>query len=322
MVTTNPVIGQQSAGDFAASVRMITPDEAATIIETSKYVHQRHVLKAHVSMLAEEMRAGRFISGTAIRIAFVDGAALLIDGQHRLHAVVESQIPQVFTVVEEDAKDLDCVGWTYGSLDINRRRTPADLYKPIGLVETLSLSSTSINQMSAAIKMLDMGLMRQSNHSALSKAQMVDTITMYAPHMRRFIESVPGKNLHMDRSFRRSYVVALALLTFRYTEPGQGPKATRTVVDFWRGVAYDDGLSSNDPRKVANRHLLTTSLSSPSNTLDSDRVTTAVKGARVMAACFNNYMRGRMLKNMPRTNDTEHVSIVGVPDDCAEWLKS
>jgi hypothetical protein len=73
----------------------ITPKKAAEFL-AKLFKGQRHVTRTHVMSLAEKMREGTFID-TSQDVAF-DWFDRLIDGQHRLLAVIESGVTVEMTV--------------------------------------------------------------------------------------------------------------------------------------------------------------------------------------------------------------------------------
>lgn len=315
-------VARKDAEDLSVIVQEITPLRASEMLASMKYEHQRAISAHHVRMLAAEMTAGRFVPGTTIRVAFVDGVPMLIDGQHRLSAVVSSGKAQTFTVIEEDAPSAEYVAWAYGNLDIGRTRAPSDLYRAIGLSERLGLSNTAINSLAPAVDFLASGMKPGSNKNSMrriDRAERIRLMELYAPHMRRFQSFVQGSEKLMARSMERSYVIAIALLTVRFAEPYTASRAAPEVADFWRGVALDDKIAVDDPRKVANRHLLTTSMSSPRNAVGVRTLTTAAYGARYLAFCFNAYMARERRKFSRVVDDTAPVQLYGVPRDVEAW---
>lgn len=313
--------GQTDAKEIASTVRLIGPQEAAQMLETMKYEHQRKVSGSQIKALAEEMTQGRFIGGTTIRIAYLEDRACLIDGQHRLGAVVASKKPQIFTVVEENAPSAEYVAWAYGNLDIGRKRSLSDLTSPLQLPERLELTPTQINLMGAAIDVLAGGMTRASNskRTRLDKSEKVRLIELYAPYMRRFSFSIAKAPRHIARPFKRSYMIAVALLSFRF-EITQGNAHAPSTIEFWRGTAMDDGLRAKDPRKIANRHLLTTTMQSASSASQSLNSVTTAYGARFIAVCYDSYMKS-VDRSMGKVHDTTApFKMAGVPSDHREWL--
>lgn len=79
---------------------VITPEKATEVLRLTK---QRPLRTDHVKHFAEEMRRGAWIQGVAI---LIDDDGCCVDGQHRLHAVVESDTAQVFSVVRGPRAEL------------------------------------------------------------------------------------------------------------------------------------------------------------------------------------------------------------------------
>jgi hypothetical protein len=301
----------QEAAEFASSIVTIGPERAAEMLGSMQYEHQRPVSKSQVSLYANEMKAGRFVSGTTIRVAHIDGRSKLLDGQHRLYAVIASGTEQVFTLLEEFAPDNDYIAWAYGSLDIGRRRAHADLYRAMDLSARLGLTDSDIDKLAPALAFMMAGLKTRSGNVNIDRTERVRLMELYAPYMRKFRELTYGCEAEMKSPLKRAYVIAVAMLTLRFSEPFAVKRGAPSVSEFWRGVAFDDKIGSEDPRKIVNRHLLTTSLTSASQAGVRRSATTAPYAARYIASCFNAYMI-RETRRMIRVSDT--VKIYGVPD--------
>lgn len=85
--------GSQTEGlaqhGLICDVQTITPDDAARWLKSN--THNRRIRQAHVAFLAREIRAGQWkLNGQAIVIS--DDESIL-DGQHRLLAVIEAGVP-------------------------------------------------------------------------------------------------------------------------------------------------------------------------------------------------------------------------------------
>ncbi|MBF6333421.1 hypothetical protein [Nocardia transvalensis] len=95
---------------------LIGPAEAREIL--SRNPRNRKVRKLWAAQIAKDQEAGRWeINGDTVRF---DEDGNLIDGQHRMTAVEQSGIPQVFLVVEGLPRA------TQKTMDKNSRRTAAD----------------------------------------------------------------------------------------------------------------------------------------------------------------------------------------------------
>ena len=82
----------------------ITPDEAASLL--ARQHRNRTVTERTVAKYLTEMKANRWVSDMLCPIV-VDGSGRLLDGQHRLHAVVKLGRPVPFVIVESTAASVD-----------------------------------------------------------------------------------------------------------------------------------------------------------------------------------------------------------------------
>jgi hypothetical protein len=304
----------QEAAEFASSIVTIGPKRAAEMLGSMQYEHQRPVSKSQVSLYANEMKAGRFVPGTTIRVAHIDGRSKLLDGQHRLYAVIASGTEQVFTLLEEFAPDNEYIAWAYGSIDTGRRRAHADLYRAMELTARLGLTNNDINDLAPGLGFMMSGMKTPSGSVVVDRTERIRLMELYAPYMRRFLDLTGGCEKAMRTSLKRSYVIAVAMLTLRFSEPFADRVNAPSVADFWRGVAFDDEIALGDPRKLANRHLLTTALTSPSQAKGLRTLTTAPHAARHLMGCFNAYMARENRHHVKVMDDHAPVKLWGVPD--------
>jgi len=112
----------------------VTPEQAAKWLEEN--TKNRPLCHAHVQRLAEDMRARRW-QLTHQGIAF-DSNGLLLDGQHRLWAIVEAGVPITFQVFFNEPPDSRLV------IDAGKRRSNLDIIAlsgQIGHVSCLELAT-------------------------------------------------------------------------------------------------------------------------------------------------------------------------------------
>lgn len=110
----------------------ITPEMAVVMLE--KNTQNRTIRQSHVDALVKELKEGRWaLNGDAIRID-LDG--VLLDGQHRLWACVNSDVPIQTFVVEGLPREV------MATIDGNKPRTGADQLKLFGEINTALLAST------------------------------------------------------------------------------------------------------------------------------------------------------------------------------------
>lgn len=81
--------------EMTVAVETITPDLASWWLQMN--THNRPVNKAHVAMLADDMIKGRWtMNGEPIQF---DREGRVLNGQHRLHAIIKANIPVQILVV-------------------------------------------------------------------------------------------------------------------------------------------------------------------------------------------------------------------------------
>ena len=98
-------------------VEKITPDVATKYLEAN--VHNRPVHQRHVEFLAEEIKQGRWkMNGSSI---VFNGDGTLIDGQHRLWAVITSGLPIKILVVRGADEG------SFATIDTGLARTAGDV---------------------------------------------------------------------------------------------------------------------------------------------------------------------------------------------------
>lgn len=112
-------------------VQKITPERAAEMLAAN--TANRPVSKSTVRAFAEAMRRGDWLV-THQGIAF-DSAGVLVDGQHRLAAVIEADVPVEMTVFTEVEPD------TFDVLDTGKRRNAADVLAIEGEKSTTLLAA-------------------------------------------------------------------------------------------------------------------------------------------------------------------------------------
>lgn len=292
-------------------VMTVTPQMAAEWLSVSQFEHQRNKRQWHIDYLAQEMKKGRFLPGTQIRFSVHDGQERVIDGQHRLSAVIKSGIPQMFSVLwmPEDPSA------SYGHLDIGLSRTAQDMYSAIQLSEETGIGKNLLSRVAYAVKFIDGNFVASKTKSdKLSPYDQANLVRSYSKAANDFAEVTAGVPVEMRSGILRVATLSMALVTFRFATESLG---AAKVEEFWGGVAFDDGLSIGDPRKTANRHILTTSMVGGSTAQGGSSKTMwpASYSARYLANCWNAWVEGRQIKLTRVANDKSKMLLLGTPFD-------
>ena len=108
-----------------ATFRLLNAADAQDML-SRPYGNQRTLVQAHIYRLAQAMRAGEFIDAV-INPIFISDTGLLLDGQHRLEALKQTDCTIPFFVVEGLPEE------TFVYIDQNRTRTSKDALKIKGV---------------------------------------------------------------------------------------------------------------------------------------------------------------------------------------------
>jgi len=244
--------------DISAEVVRITPSVAADYLKHN--THNRPLRKDYVTELAMTMRRGEWsLNGETIKFA---KNGTLLDGQHRLSAIVESRVP-VDLVVIRDVDDN-----AFATIDMNRKRTAADALAIAGFPnEKLVAASVRLILQLAE----DPITFRQS----YSHTQIKEWCDAYFEELSRFIPL--GRMVSKSNMCESSMVVALA---YYFTQ--KDANATQT---FFARVADGVGLHERSPIGAL-RSRLTANATSPAKLPRTDVVALIIKA-------WNAYREGR-----------------------------
>lgn len=167
--------------------KRITPEMASKMLERNK--ENRPLSDRHVAFLASEMRAGRWkFNGDTISFS----GDRLIDGQHRLWAVMDSGVA-IDAIVVEGLED-DC----FITKDIGKRRTSNDMLHNAGYRSAPGLATAA----ALLWRYLSGSMMTRT---AVSNGEILDTIAEH-PAIEEIVRRLP----------KRTIVSKAVLAVFRY----------------------------------------------------------------------------------------------------------
>ena len=240
----------------------ITPELALRIIQTGKFDRQRPVRDKHVQALAEQMRRREWTAGTQIHFGRTpDGEIHLVNGQHRMHAVIKADAAIRFQILLTPVASEGELIRLYRRHDrLTAPRTIADALAAEGIPEQYEILTAMARGCFNAVLLIEAGFPTVTRYADAYLARSDEArLRLCEPwwdtvaHFQELLSSAPHKTI--KASLMRSGAMAVALLTLR----DHPVKAE----DFWRGTATDDGLRADDPRKAYIRFLLTEKTRSP-----------------------------------------------------------
>jgi len=315
LYTANQKLGSLGAfsHDLAVDVVVVTPEMAQNMLAINSYERQRNVRTAKVSLYVEAMRKGRFEPGSMLSFGIVgQNPPKLLDGQHRLHAVIKSGKPQTFVIRTKQYETDEDFSIAYGHFDQHSKRSLTDTLRAAGIDSEFGFTVRQMRHMASAVKAIHesrFGADRKATANAIEDLQ--EWIRYYVDAAELYWEAIDGAPGFLRSPLDRAATMSVALVTCKFGSISYGEDKT---FDFWRGIALDDGLSANDPRKVANRHLLTAVMSSGNggNRDGANRVTPAYS-ARYLANCWNAWIENRKIGSTNVRDVAQDIHILGTP---------
>lgn len=301
--TPPPIIGAVAEMPLESLVRegrvSVSPVLARRVLVSANYERQRPVSPSHVAFLADEMRRGSFLPGTQIAFARHAGKLVLVNGQHRLNAQIEADEDVEYQVVIHDAaSDADVHRLYYRHDRGGRQRSDAQVLASVGVAEGHGITKTLARAVFQAMPLIANGFLRPNFAEEPSlrnddlRLEMCKPWWGIAHTYEQLIAPAPRL---VQKKLTSSQAVAVALVTLKH----QPARAS----DFWCGIAKDDGLRRNDPRKALLIDLANREWSRRSS-----------DGAVVTSLAWNAFYTGRPLSQIKIVNGAS-VRILGTPYD-------
>lgn len=292
------------------SVQMITPSMANDILSSQAYDKQRNIAPTWMRYLSEEMKSGSFKQDTSIEFVKLpqNGKATLIDGYHRLNAVINSGVATRFVVVETTVNSSDEMDRLYYRIDQGKRRTVADQLRVLDFESEYDLTSTQLRRLASAIALIDAGWGARTIMHFDDREKLVRE---YAQECGHYFAVTSGRRKEMRVSFERSSTLSVGLVTLKYSVKKYG---LEKIEEFWEGVATNDGLAANDSRKWAYEHLLTAAIKGGGGgPMGANVMYTARYSAKYIAHCFNLFVQNKTLRQRPSIDQGAPMLILGSP---------
>lgn len=250
------------------TINNITPTKAARLLRAN--TGNRRLDTARVRRYAREMSAGQWqLTGDPVKVA-VDGR--LLDGQHRLEAVVASGVTVRMAVATEVPDDVFAV------LDSGKNRTHGDVLQMAGIKQG-SVTAT----VTRCLLVLEAGL--PPTTEAFKLVSRTDILRFATENTEALAAAVQRGNALYNRV--GGNWSAWAVLCYRTAQVDPDGLA-----EFTDGVLSGAGLAEGDPRLALRNHL--------AGRRPSDRVESAATYQRV----YNAWAQNRRMKTVRSSTDT------------------
>jgi len=225
-----------------------TPAKANKVFSECRYERNRNEAQAkrHIDALARQMTDGTWLAKSPIDFARTpDGKLTLVNGHHRMLAQVQAGKDIEWSVSIHECADEAEVADLFWRFDtILRKRSNTNVMNAVNAAGTFGLSKTTTMYLPSAVTFIDFGMRAPTgaNSKVYTPAEKLALMDEWQAEARIYDELVAVAPGRVRRKLLGAQVFAVALLTLRST-----PKV---AVDFWQGVAADDGLNRGDPRKT------------------------------------------------------------------------
>lgn len=296
------ILRSQVAKSCGGLVKM-APGTAKRILDELNFPGQRPINSSRVYGKKLAIITGNWMGSFPVDFAVLpDGRIWLLDGQHRLTAISEQDVPTSITLrlievdSEKEAKKL------YAGYDLTESvRTTRQIIDAVGIAKEIGISERLAKTLyeAAPILLNNMEPLTgsanvQQHPEIFAKQKRLEAIPEWAKEAKEFEALVSPATPALKAKIKTSGPLSVALYTLRHQ-----PARAR---EFWAGLAKNDGLRRGDPRATLIQDYLTRSVGSGSNRQRVQQTTLA----------WNAFCEGRDLKIIKCIEDAQIV-IWGTP---------
>lgn len=280
----------------------ITPERAQQLLTEHPYARQRTLKRRQVQNLTNAMLGGTFLPD-AISVVRYQGEDILVNGQHRMHAIIASGCAFTFPVTVYRVSSEAEINTVYGRLDRGTARSVGDVLRAHDVAADLDLPPHFVERIGSAFPLIEMAWSNRSRQLSLARDadSRVQALYEWQTELHTYhslLVGVIGSKQDYGRMILAG-VSSVALFTLRHA----GPFAE----DFWRSIAINDGLRKGTP----NRTLV--------DWVDRQRLVTTRGGnngayiARGCITAWNAAYRARDLTMIRIMDAAAPVTILGTP---------
>jgi hypothetical protein len=230
---------------------VITPENADKLLKACKWerlevLEQRRVKDHHVRQLAKHMIGGTFEPGTQIHLMKYKGEVYIINGQHRLAAIVKSGVAIDLAIKYQEAtEEVDLIR-AYSQHDVGLPRSPSEIYHAHGLPKKFNLTGGEAQKIASAIRTIMIGF-----RNNVSKNDPVYADTRDSSEIARLFEEkygAPGvKFLTVTSKAEgalRAQLKSAGTMSVGIVSLIEQPEM---AVKFWTAVAHPESLKGAHP---------------------------------------------------------------------------
>lgn len=277
-----------------AKLMKVTPELAKFWLENCRYDLQRNMRKADVNKYIKRMKRGEWNPGRNITFAIPTwdpNRKILLNGYHRLEAVIKSDTDQIFSITEVRVGTEDELADQYATIDRVIIRTMNDTLRVKRMDTYTGLRTQRVQRSTASIKFLVNGFVRTSVGVIRpgDDAEMLEYLMLYNDEIGRYWDLVDAHRIDRRDITLRMSVIAPAIALFSEAEKNLG---VGIVEPFLEKILTGELLVRGDPRFCAFTHLRDFHLNSKKKA----GYISVEQQTRVILYCWNAWVNDKQVK--------------------------
>ena len=223
---------------------IVAPHLATRILADLNYVHQRDIEPPHVKVISYLMQHDMWTQGSQLAFGRLNGELHLMNGQHRLTAVVETGIPVEFQVLIVDVATAEELHELYTRYDTTQReRKGGEVLNALNLPAQWGFSKSFANDVVGAAVVIANGMRRPvyTRDPLLTSCHefRVQLAEHWWPIAGELKELRKGADSDVSQRLFKAGFLSVMLVTMKYQ-----PAKARV---FWKRVMDNSGLVRETP---------------------------------------------------------------------------
>ena len=225
---------------------LVTPEMAGRILKECRFEGQRTVFEHQVTLLVSVMERGDWLPDDQVSFCKLpDGTLYLVNGYHRMNAVIKHGKPIKFSFRIIDTDTMDQVRRTYVLFDTQiRKRSEAEIIDAMNVLDAHKITAQTAVHIYRAAPLLA-NKMLFYNYQTMPEivsnvTQRILVADRYWSIGKQYQDLISGATAKHKKRMLIPSVLAVGVFTIKY----QPQKAA----EFWEKVATMEGLRNNDPR--------------------------------------------------------------------------
>lgn len=274
-----------------------TPDLAKRVLDEANYQRQRTIKPTRLwRQVTRLQRPGQWDPDFSIRFMRFGGQLILVDGQHRLAAIVETQIAASMRVVVTLAQTWAEVNAAYARIDVDDgNRSATDILNATDPTAGREIGSELRSRAFSAVETLANNFphkrLNVGESAIVTKDDRLAALSFWLDELEIYDDIIKNSQRSLRNRMRQPGIVAVALATLN----GQPDRAQI----FWRIVGENKLLKPGDPEQAFVNFLLVARMNIGAHI--------AERGA---TQAWNAWFHGRRLQQIKRDAERQQRPIV------------